>query len=117
MKIQAIIKNLSATLVLMVGIITVGYTQTAEIIIQTTAQCGECKEIIEKALMAEKGVRFAELDVKSKQAKVVYNTNKTTPEKLRNAIAMVGYDADEVVADSAAVLRLNPCCTKDGHRD
>ncbi|MDQ3050709.1 MAG: cation transporter [Bacteroidota bacterium] len=117
MKIPAIIKKLSATFVLVVSVLTIGYSQTAEIIIQTTAQCGECKEIIEKALMAEKGVRFAELDVKSKQAKVVYNTNKTTPEQLRKAISMVGYDADGVVADSAAVLRLSPCCTKDGHRE
>ena len=91
--------------------------QSQEIIIQTTAQCGECKTIIEKALMAEKGVRFAELDVKSKQAKVVFNPKKTTPEQLRKAISMVGYDADDVLADPAAVAKLNPCCTKDGHRE
>jgi copper chaperone CopZ len=91
--------------------------QSKEIIIQTTAQCGECKEIIEKALMAEKGVRFAELDVKSKKAKVVYNEKRTGPEQLRKAIAGVGYDADDVPADEAAVKKLNPCCTKDGHRD
>lgn len=91
--------------------------QTEEIIIQTTAQCGECKEIIEKALMAEKGVKFAELDIKSKKAKVVYNSKKTSPEQLRNTISLVGYDADEVPADPEAVKKLSPCCTKDGHRE
>lgn len=101
------------------SVISIGsvLAQTKEIIIQTTAQCGECKEIIEKALMAEKGVKMAELDIKSKQAKVVYNEKKTNPEQLRKAIAKVGYDADEIAADPEAVKRLNPCCTKDGHRE
>ncbi len=117
MKIKTVIKKIALTLIVVLATAAFGFSQTQEIIIQTTAQCGECKTNIEKALMAEKGVRFAELDVKSKQAKVVYNTKKTTPEQLRKAISMVGYDADDVPADSAAVTRLNPCCTKDGHRE
>ncbi|MBL0343565.1 MAG: heavy-metal-associated domain-containing protein [Bacteroidetes bacterium] len=91
--------------------------QSQEIVIQTAAQCGECKTNIEKALMAENGVRFAELDIETKKAKVVYNPKKISPEKLRTVISMIGYDADDVPADSAAVLKLNPCCTKEGHRD
>ena len=95
----------------------VSKAQQSEIIIQTTAQCNDCKETIEKALMQEKGVRFAELDIKSKKVKVVYNSKKTTPEQLRTAISMVGYDADSVEADPKAVERLKPCCRKDGHMD
>jgi periplasmic mercuric ion binding protein len=91
--------------------------QSQEVIIQTTAQCQECKENIEKALMQEKGVKYAELDIESKKAKVIYNPKRTNPETLRKVISLTGYDADEIPADSAAVLRLNPCCTKDGHRD
>jgi periplasmic mercuric ion binding protein len=108
------------TLLIMLGLLLTGsfaWAQSKEIIIQTTAQCGECKEIIEKALMAEKGVRYASLDVKSKQAKVVYNGKRTSPERLRSAISAVGYDADEIPADPEAVKKLNPCCTKDGHKD
>lgn len=90
--------------------------QSEEIYIQTTAQCQECKEIIEKALINEKGVRFAELDIKTKKAKVIYNPKKTTPEQLRIVISKVGYDADEIPADPEAVKRLSPCCTKDGHK-
>jgi periplasmic mercuric ion binding protein len=93
------------------------FAQSKEIIIQTTAQCGECKTNIEKALLAEKGVKFAQLDVKTKQAKVVYNEKKITPEQLRIAISNVGYDADEIPANPEAVKKLSPCCTKDGHRD
>ncbi len=86
--------------------------QEQEIIIKTTAQCGTCKENIEKALMMEKGVRFAELDVKTQNARVIYNSKRTTPEQLRKAISGVGYDADEVPADPVAVERLKPCCKK-----
>lgn len=86
--------------------------QEQEITIKTTAQCGTCKENIEKALMMEKGVRFAELDVKTQNARVVYNSKRTTPEQLRKAISGVGYDADELPADPQAVERLKPCCKK-----
>ena len=117
MKLSSIIQIITLTCFIVLANSKFGYSQTEEIIIQTTAQCGECKVNIEKALMAEKGVRYAELDVKSKQAKVVYNSKKITPDELRKAISLAGYDADTVPADSAAVLRLNPCCTKEGHRE
>lgn len=117
-------KTLLTTLraILFVAVITLLATpeikaQSAEIVIQTTAQCKECKENIEKALINQKGVKFAELDIKTKQAKVVYNPKKITPEKLREVISKTGYDADDVPADSAAVQKLSPCCTKDGHRE
>ena len=107
------------TLIILLSIITSGVVsaQTKEIVIQTTAQCGECKDIIEKALLAEKGVKMAQLDVKTKKATVVYNEKKTSPEQLRKAISMVGYDADDVPANPEAVKKLDPCCTKEGHRE
>ncbi len=117
MKKQSLLSVTIVALLFLMSLSSKVSAQSQEIIIQTTAQCGECKAIIEKALMAEKGVRFAELDVKSKQAKVVYNPKKTTPEQLRKVISLVGYDADDVPADPAAVAKLNPCCTKDGHRE
>jgi copper chaperone CopZ len=86
--------------------------QEAEIIIKTTAQCGTCKTNIEKALMMEKGVRFAELDVKTQNARVTYNSKRTTPEQLRKAISGVGYDADEIPADAVAIEKLKPCCRR-----
>lgn len=102
-------------MMLFIALVFEAKAQSQEVVIQTTAQCGECKVNIEKALLAEKGVRFAELDIKSKKVTVVYNPKKITPDDLRKAISLVGYDADNVPADSAAVLKLKPCCTKDGH--
>ncbi|HEX5002859.1 MAG TPA: cation transporter [Bacteroidia bacterium] len=87
--------------------------QNTEIVIKTSAVCLTCKKAIEQALMDEKGVKFASLDTSTKAVKVIYNASKTTPERLRTAISLAGYDADDVPADSAAVKKLDPCCTKD----
>ncbi|MFM7079690.1 MAG: heavy-metal-associated domain-containing protein [Bacteroidota bacterium] len=91
---------------------SIANAQEADITIKTSAQCGTCKTNIEKALMMEKGVRFAELDVKTQNARVIYNSKRTTPEQLRKAISGVGYDADELPADPVAVEKLKPCCKK-----
>lgn len=116
-KFSKTLRKLMVVAILTVFASTVVKAQSAEIVIQTTAQCKECKDNIEKALINQKGVRFAELDIKTKQAKVVYNSSKITPEQLREVISKTGYDADDVPADSAAVQKLSPCCTKDGHRE
>ena len=85
-----------------------------EIVIKTSAQCDMCKERIEKALGLEKGIKSAVLDVDSKNLKVVFNATKTTAQKIREAVAKVGYDADEVLASKDAYKALPACCKKDG---
>lgn len=80
--------------------------------IKTSAVCGMCKETIEKTMAFEKGVKTSELDVKTKIVTVTYNTEKTSPEKIKLAISKVGYDADEVAADPKAYAKLSPCCQK-----
>jgi periplasmic mercuric ion binding protein len=108
---QLIMKKLC--LLLLVFMPFLAMSQNTEIEIKTTAVCDECKEAVEKALMDEKGVKFASLDVATKKVKVVYNASKTTPEQLRKAISMAGYDADDVPADPEVYKRLKPCCTKE----
>jgi len=113
------IQSIFIVLIILTGLsftFTTANAQTEEIVIQTTAQCGECKENIEKALMAEKGVKFSELDIETKKVKVVYNSKKTNPDALRLVSSNTGYDADEVAANPEAVKKLSPCCTKDGHK-
>lgn len=83
--------------------------------IKTSAQCGMCKDRIEKAMAYEKGVKKAVLDVDSKILTVTYKTRKTNPKKLRKAVSKVGYDADKVVAEEKAYSKLPMCCQKGGH--
>jgi len=85
------------------------------VIIQTSAQCGDCKERLEGALNYTKGVKFAELDLESKKVTVQFLTKKTSIETIKAIIAKIGYDADDVKADISAVERLPKCCQPSGH--
>jgi copper chaperone CopZ len=71
-----------------------------------------CEERIENELTYTKGVKFVELDDETKVVTIEYRTDKTSPEKLRKAIAGVGYDADDVEADATAYEKLPACCKK-----
>jgi copper chaperone CopZ len=85
------------------------------VIIQTSAQCGDCEERIEGALNYTKGVKFAELDLESKKVTVQFLTKKTSIETIKAIIAKIGYDADDVKADISAVEKLPKCCQPNGH--
>ncbi len=86
--------------------------KTEEIKIKTSAQCGQCKTRIETAMAYEKGVVKSKLDVDSKVLTVTYKVGKTSPDAIRKAVAAVGYDADDVMADAKAYKNLPPCCKK-----
>jgi len=94
--------------------VTAQQKNNSEITIQTSGHCGECKETIEKALAFEKGVKTASFDAKTGKVDIVYNPAKTSPDKLRIAITMSGYDADSLQADPKAYSRLKECCKKEG---
>ena|SRR5690554_4854334 len=83
--------------------------------IQTNAQCGDCKERLEDKLNYETGVIYASLDMDTKIIEVKYNSKKTSLEKIKNTIAEVGYDADDVKAEKAAQSALPTCCQPGGH--
>lgn len=85
---------------------------TSEIKIKTSATCDMCKETIEKYVAFEKGVKKVTVDVDTKMVTVVYNSQKTSPEKIRLAISKSGYDADDVPADKKAYNKLDACCKK-----
>lgn len=82
---------------------------------ETSAECGMCKKKIEEALVFEKGVKSATLDVKSQVLTVEYKANKTTPETICKAVAELGYDCGEVEANPSAYEELPECCKKGAH--
>lgn len=83
------------------------------ITIKTSAVCGMCKERIENDMQFEKGVTSVSLDLKTKMLTVTYKTSKTNPDKLREAVTKIGYDADDKLADQKAYDKLPACCKKD----
>ena len=60
----------------------------------------------------EKGVKSSNLDLDNKIVSVIYNPEKTTPEKLRTAISKLGYDADDIPLVKEAYDKLPACCKK-----
>lgn len=74
--------------------------------------CQTCRRTIIRGLSTQKGIRQVEVDLAQKTIKVVYRSDKTTPDRIRQAIARLGYDADEVPRDPAAFERLPACCKR-----
>ena len=92
----------------------VGDDKDKEVKIKTSAICGMCKARIERNLAFEKGVKEADLDVKTKIVTIRYNPAKTDVAKLKANISKTGYDAEEVPADEAGYNKLPSCCRKGG---
>lgn len=88
--------------------------KTAEI--KTSAQCDDCKERIEEAMAFTKGVKSAELDVETAILTVTYKTKKTGLNEIRKAVSEVGYQADDLPANSEAYKNLPECCQLGGHK-
>ncbi len=74
--------------------------------------CQTCRRTIIRGLSTQKGIRHVEVDVAQKTIQVVYRPDKTNPDRIRQAIARLGYDADEVPRDPAAFERLPACCKR-----
>ncbi|MDR0800937.1 heavy metal-associated domain-containing protein [Fluviicola sp.] len=89
-----------------------GKTETA--IIQTSAECGECKERIEGALNYTKGIKFAELDVDSRKLTVRFKNDVISLDEIKKQVSQLGYQADEVKADPQAFEKLPACCKPSG---
>lgn len=93
------------------------YGQEDTVVIKTNiycdhcAQCESCGGKLDEILDI-KGVKHMKLDMAKMTITVMYNPKKTTPEKIRQAIAKLGYDADDVPADPEAVKELDGCCKK-----
>jgi mercuric ion binding protein len=110
-------KYLLITLALLFGGVLLAQDKTKKVQtveIQTSAQCGDCKERLEDALNYTKGVKFAELDLDTKKITVKFDTRKITLAEVKAKIASTGYDADEVKADPKALEVLPMCCKPGG---
>jgi copper chaperone CopZ len=89
--------------------------KTITVQIQTSAQCGDCKERIEGKLNYTKGIKFAELDDQTKIVTVKYDPKKIDLVVIKQTIAKIGYDADEMKAAKEDVEKLPKCCQPNGH--
>lgn len=112
-----LVKFLVILFVLVSGSLYAQNAKNSEIDIKVSSQCSMCKERIEKMLAFEKGIVNSNLDLETHTIKVTYKPNKTTPEAIRKAISLTGYDADDVAADVKAYAKLPDCCKKPDDRE
>ena len=108
-------------MMIMIAAFTMHYTNAQEatkktetVVIQTSAQCGQCKERIENALNYTKGIVFAELDDETKKVTVKYKTSVVTVAQIKQKLAEIGYSADEVKATEEGFNELPACCKPGG---
>lgn len=59
-----------------------------------------CKQIIEKKIPFEKGVKDLVFDLKEQILTIVYQPQRTTPENLKSALEKMGYEVKSVGATS-----------------
>ena len=100
-------------MILIFSILTINsWAQKETLQILTSAECVGtcCKETIEEEMQFTKGVTAVELDIESKILTVTFKTKKTNVGKLRKAISLIGYNADDVKADKKAHDKLPLCC-------
>ena len=100
-------------IIALLSILTINsWGQTETVKIATSAQCiGDCcKERIEEEMQFTKGVTAVNLDVESQVLTVTFKIKKTNLDKIKRAISLIGYDADEIIADIKAHDKLPKCC-------
>lgn len=90
---------------------------TSTISYKTSAKCEMCKQRIERDLSLQKGITKAKLNLEDKVVTVSFNPKKTDAQKIKEAITLIGYDADDMMANQAAHDKLPDCCQKtaSGH--
>lgn len=76
--------------------------------------CERCQAKIEKAISLEKGVKDLIFDLKAQKLTIVYQKQETTPEKLRQALAKMGYEvkSDATTAQPQNSTRENRSCCR-----
>lgn len=93
------------------------FAQTKEtIVIKTTIHCDHCLDCescgnrISAAIRKTKGIHKVKINPNKNTISVTFNPEKTNPEKIKIAIAEVGFDADEVKAAPGGYAKLDGCC-------
>ena len=75
-----------------------------------TVQCGICRRTIETGLVKTAGILSVQVDFESKMGHINYDGDKLSRLDVEKAIAALGYQANETLADAQAYAKLLDCC-------
>lgn len=100
-----------ATLLLLF-VTSIAFGQKKEESIKVWGNCGMCKKTIETAAKTA-GASSANWNSETQLLQVAYKANKTSNDKIQQAIAQVGYDTEKFTADDNVYDQLHGCCKYD----
>ncbi len=75
--------------------------------------CGMCKKTIEGSLNGVDGVSSAEWNMDNDKMTVIFDESTISLDDVKQKIASVGYDMDDVRADDEVYNKLHSCCQYD----
>ncbi len=87
---------------------------TKRVQIKVPVECQACQHLIERYFKREPGIVRMQISYRKNLVRVMYNSERTTPSRIRNTIAYLGFNADTVKANPESQRRLPPCCRPKG---
>lgn len=78
--------------------------------VEVNGSCDQCKKRIEKAAYSVSGVKSADWNMDDHTLHLILNEQKSSLTDVKNAIAKVGHDTDDVKATNADYEQLHVCC-------
>lgn len=78
--------------------------------VEVNGNCDQCKKRIEKAAYSVSGVKSADWNIEDHTLHLILNEQKSSVADVKNAIAKVGHDTDDVKALEADYQQLHTCC-------
>lgn len=90
--------------------------QKQTIVIKTPTKCNHCKVCetcggkLETELYFVRGIKVVTYNEEDMTTTVVYKAKLITPERIRQEIAKLGFDADGVSADPKGYEKRDDCC-------
>lgn len=92
--------------------------KTETVIIKTPTDCNHCKvcetcaQKLETDLYYVRGIKLVTYNEADSTTTIVYKTKLIAPDKIRQEISKLGFDADNIQADPKAYAKRDDCCKK-----
>ncbi len=78
--------------------------------VEVNGNCEQCKKRIEKAALSVAGVKSAEWHLDDHILHLIINEEKCSVTEVKQAIANVGHDTDDIKAKDEVYEKLHHCC-------
>ena len=88
-------------------------SKNAKLEFEVNGNCEQCKKRIEKAAFSVAGVKSADWHIDDHMLHLIINEEKCSVTDVKNAVAKVGHDTDDVKATDEVYEKLHSCCQYD----